>query len=69
MEIECAHCGNKQLVQIPGQWTPMAINGENTVIQGPAVPVVMLGCGTCGFIQMFSPNAVKPQPFPDRPTE
>lgn len=68
MEIECAHCGNKQLMQIPGTWTPMPV-GENGIIQGPAVPVVMLGCTKCGFLQMFSPQAVTPQPFPDQPGE
>jgi len=26
----------------------------------------MLGCGQCGYIQMFSPQAVKPQPFPEK---
>lgn len=64
MEIECAHCGNKQLMQIPGVWSPMAM-GDNGPIQGPAVPVVMLGCPSCGFIQMFSPQAVKPAPWPE----
>jgi hypothetical protein len=68
MDIECAHCGSKQLMQIPGTWTPMPMSEEG-VVQGPAVPVVMLGCPACGFIQMFSPQAVKPQAFPDRPAE
>lgn len=68
MEIECAHCGNKQLMQIPGTWSPMPMN-ENGMFQGPAVPVVMLGCPSCGFIQMFSPQAVKAQPWPEQPPE
>lgn len=67
MEIECAHCGNKKLMQIPGQWTPLALNEQNQPAPGPAVPIVMLGCPACGFVQMFSPNAVKPQPFPENP--
>lgn len=63
MEIECAHCGNKQLMQIPGTWTPMPM-GENGIFQGPAVPMVILGCPNCGFIQLFSPQAIPPAPFP-----
>lgn len=64
MEIECAHCGNKQLMQVPGTWTPMPI-GENGLIQGPAVPAVMVGCPSCGFLSLFSPQSVIPQPFPE----
>lgn len=64
--IECAHCGNKQLSQIPGTWTPMPM-GEKGLIQGPAIPVVMLGCPRCGYLQMFSPQAVKAIPFPKGP--
>ena len=40
---------------------------ESGMFQGPAVPVVMLGCPSCGFIQMFSPQAVKAQPWPEPP--
>jgi hypothetical protein len=68
VEIECAHCGNKQLVQIPGTWTPVPI-GEDGPIQGPAVPVVMLGCTQCGYLQMFSPQVIKPVPFPENPEQ
>lgn len=68
MEIECAHCGNKQLSQVPGQWTPLALGNEG-LMQGPAVPVVMLGCNQCGFVMMFSAQAIQPQPWPDPPAE
>ena len=68
IQIECAHCGNQQLMQVPGTWTPMA-RGEEGLMQGPAVPVVMLGCPKCGFLQMFSPNVVKPQPWPQQPDQ
>lgn len=64
--VECAHCGNKRLSQIPGTWTPLPM-GEKGLIQGPAIPVVMLGCPKCGYLQMFSPNAIKPIPFPEKP--
>lgn len=67
-EIECAHCGSKQLVQIPGAWTPLAL-GEEGLMQGPAVPVVMLACNECGFIQMFSAQRIQPAPWPERPPE
>jgi hypothetical protein len=66
VEIECAHCGNRQLMQIPGTWTPIAM-GENGYLQGHAIPLVMLGCPECGYIQMFSPSRVKPVPFPEQP--
>lgn len=69
LEVECAHCGNTKLAQIPGQWTPLALNEKNQPYPGPAVPVVMLGCPKCGYIQMFSPQAVKPKPFPARPEQ
>jgi len=65
MEIECAHCGSKKLIQIPGTWTPMPIMPQATT-PGPAIPLVILGCPTCGFIQMFSPEAIAPHPFPDQ---
>lgn len=65
MDIECAHCGNKQLVQIPGVWTPMPLSEEG-LVSGPAVPVVMLACPQCGFLSMFSPQVVQPAPFPER---
>lgn len=64
--IECAHCGNKELAQIPGTWTPMPM-GEQGLMQGPAVPVVMLGCPACGYVMMFSTQRIKPQPFPENP--
>lgn len=63
MEVECAHCGNKQLTQLPGTWTPMLTEGKG-VIQGPSIPMVVIGCGNCGFVSMFSPQAINPQPFP-----
>lgn len=69
VEVECAHCGNKKLAQVPGVWTPLALNEKSQPVPGPAVPVVMLGCPTCGFIQLFSPQAIKPKPFPERPAE
>lgn len=68
MEIECAHCGNKQLSQVPGTWTPLGL-GEEGLMQGPAVPVVMLGCNQCGFVMMFSAQAIKPQPWPENPPQ
>ncbi|HWI52872.1 MAG TPA: hypothetical protein VNT01_12110 [Symbiobacteriaceae bacterium] len=68
MEIECAHCGNKQLSQVPGTWTPLGL-GEEGLMQGPAVPVVMLGCNACGFVMMFSAQAIKPQPWPENPPQ
>lgn len=68
MDIECAHCGNKQLMQVPGIWSPIAMN-EQGPVNGPAVPVVMLGCPKCGFLMMFSPQAVQPQPFPEQPAQ
>jgi hypothetical protein len=55
-------------MQIPGTWTPLAL-AEEGLMQGPAVPVVMLGCNQCGFVQMFSAQAVKPQPWPEPPKE
>jgi len=61
--VECAHCGNTRLQQIPGTWTPLPM-GEKGLVQGPAIPVVILGCPKCGYLQMFSPNAIKPIPFP-----
>lgn len=64
MEVECAHCGNKQLMQIPGTWTPMAM-GENGIMSGPAIPLVILGCPSCGFISLFSPQAIAAQPWPE----
>lgn len=66
MQVECAHCGNQQLMQIPGVWTPMPMSEEG-VVQGPSVPMVLLGCPQCGFIMLFSPQAVQPQPFPAGP--
>jgi hypothetical protein len=66
MDLECAHCGNKELTQVPGAWTPLAL-GENGLMQGPAVPLVLLGCNKCGFIQMFSAQAIQPQPWPENP--
>lgn len=70
--IECAHCGNQELQQIPGVWSPLVLTQEGQV-PGPAVPVVMLACPQCGFIQMFSPQRVQPAPFPEtqpaEPTE
>ncbi|MGE5676317.1 MAG: hypothetical protein ACM3XM_20940 [Mycobacterium leprae] len=68
MEIECAHCGNKNLQQIPGVWTPIPMN-ESGLIQGPAIPMVVVGCPQCGFVSMFSPQALKPQPFPEPPAQ
>lgn len=68
MEVECAHCGSKELIQIPGVWTPMPMN-EQGIVQGPAVPVVMLGCQSCGYIQMFSPQVIQPQPWPEAPPQ
>jgi len=68
LEIECAHCGNKKLVQIPGQWTPMALGIEKGQ-QTPVIPLVLLGCPKCGFVSLFNPQAVKPQPFPERPAQ
>ncbi len=68
MEIECAHCGNKQLAQIPGTWTPIAM-GEEGPIAGPAIPLVMMGCTKCGFMMMFSPQAVAPAPWPETKPE
>lgn len=64
IQIECAHCGNSNLMQIPGTWSPLPM-GDNGFIQGPAVPIVMMGCPRCGFLQMFSPQAVQPLPFPE----
>ncbi|BAD40825.1 hypothetical protein [Symbiobacterium thermophilum] len=69
IEVECAHCGNRKLVQLPGQWTPMPLNENNQPFPGPAMPVVLLGCTRCGYVQMFSPQAIKPKPFPERPAQ
>lgn len=68
VEVECAHCGNNEVSQVPGVWTPMPMNEEG-LVQGPVVPVVLLGCSRCGFLQMFSPQAVAPQPFPQPEAE
>jgi hypothetical protein len=38
--IECAHCGNQELQQIPGVWSPLVLTQEGQV-PGPAVPIVM----------------------------
>ena len=40
---------------------------EEGVVQGPSVPMVLLGCPQCGHIMLFSPQAVQPQPFPAGP--
>ncbi|MFO7273567.1 MAG: hypothetical protein DIU55_001715 [Bacillota bacterium] len=69
MEVECAHCGNKKLAQLPGQWTLVPLNEKNQPFPGPAVPVVVVGCPQCGYVQMFSPQAIKPKPFPERPRQ
>ncbi len=52
-------------MQIPGTWTPMPL-AEKGLVQGPVVPVVMMGCPKCGFVFMFSPQVVPPRPFPEK---
>jgi hypothetical protein len=65
-EIECAHCGNKSLMQVPGAWTPLPLGIEGKA-PGPVVPVVLMGCPACGYIQMFTAQAIAPEPFPEEP--
>lgn len=64
VNIECAHCGNKQLNQIPGVWTLMPMTQEGLQTE-PLVPVVVLGCPTCGFLQSFTAQAIRPIPWPE----
>jgi hypothetical protein len=63
VDVECAHCGSKQLQQLPGTWTPLLTEGKGA-IPGPSIPMVVIGCPTCGFVSLFSPQAISPQPFP-----